>query len=362
LIILEKALNFLSSKQYSGLFFASSVLVSFGILTVTIGGSWDVTNHLLNRPETFFSPPHAILYVGVAIALASTVTKFFSWKNFPDETKSQHAKQVKLAILGIAILVGAGPFDFFWHSTFGLDGLLSPPHLFLIFGMILCSTASITSIVRYSNKKLISNSYTPFHFLIIIGLLAVLLSTSGLFYSLSLPFSDTAHFKFSPDPTFAVVFTTIAFPFLFSSILYLSSSFATYKFGIASIVGVLFLIINAATSIIQNSFLTPTLGFYFLGVTPIVIFDVVLSYISKRKLQYLAGAIPGMCFYFFYFPLITHTYNEVFSHQIVWPSMTALIYFEMLESVFPLVVVPAAIAGILGTIFASKITQKLRLI
>ncbi|MBM3895268.1 MAG: hypothetical protein FJ359_02375 [Thaumarchaeota archaeon] len=355
-----KTISF-TSKQHSWLFFTSSILVSFGVLIVTIGGSWDITNHLLNRPETFFSPPHAILYIGVAIALASTVIKFFSWKNFQNDIKSQHAKQVKLTILGIAILVGAGPFDFFWHSNFGLDGLLSPPHLFLISGMILCSTASMTSIVRHSNKKLSTNSYTPFHFLIIIGLLAVLLSTSGLFYSFSLPFSDTEHFNFNPDPMFAIAFTTIAFPFLFASILYLSSSFVNGKFGIASLVGTLFLIINASTSIAQNSFLIPTLGFYFLGVIPIIIFDAMLSN-SKRKLQYIAGAIPGICFYFFYFPLITHTYNEVFSHQIVWPSMTALIYFEMLESVFPLVVVPAALAGILGTIFASKISQKLRLI
>ena len=352
---MEKTISF-TSKQHSCLFFTSSILVSFGVLIVTIGGSWDITNHLLNRPETFFSPPHAILYIGVAIALASTVIKFFSWKNFQNDTKSQHAKQVKLTILGIAILVGAGPFDFFWHSNFGLDGLLSPPHLFLISGMILCSTASMTSIVRYSNKKLISSSYTPFHFLITIGLLAVLLSTSGLFYTFSLPFSDTKHFNFNPDPMFA-----IAFPFLFSSILYLSSSFVNGKFGVASLVGILFLSINASTSIAQNSFLIPTLGFYFLGVIPIIIFDAMLSN-SKRKLQYISGAIPGICFYFFYFPLITHTYNEVFSHQIVWPSMTALIYFEMLESVFPLVVVPAALAGILGTIFASKISQKLRLI
>jgi len=359
---LEKTINFLARKQYSRLFFVSTILVSFGVLVVTIGGSWDVTNHLLNRPETFFSLPHAILYAGVAIALASTALRFFSWCNLSDEIKFQHGKQVKLTILGIAILVGSGPFDFLWHSNFGLDGLLSPPHLFLIFGMILCSTASMTSIVRYSSNKLILSSYTPFHFLIIVGLLAVLLSISGLFYSLSLPFSDTAHFKFNPDPTFAVAFTTIAFPFLFASILYLSSSFVNRKFGIASIVGTLFLIINASTSIAQNSFLIPTLGFYFLGITPIVIFDVLLSNFSKRKLQYLAGAIPGVSFYFFYFPLITHTYNEIFSHQIVWPSMTSLIYFEMLHSVFPLVVVPAAIAGILGTIFASKITQKLRLI
>ena len=358
---MEKTTNFLAKKQHS-LFFGSALFVSFGILVVTVGGSWDVTNHLLNRPETFFSPPHAILYTGVAIALVNTIIKFLSWQNLSAEIKSQYVQQVKLTILGIAILVGAGPFDFFWHSKFGLDGLLSPPHLFLISGMILCSTASMTSVVRYSNKKITSDSYTPFHFLIIIGLLATLLSISGLFYSLSLPFSNTSFFKFNPDQTFAVIFTTIAFPFLFSSILFLSSSIVNKKFGIASTVGILFLIINASTSIVQNSFLVPTLGFYFLGIIPIVIFDLILANFSKQKLSYLAGAIPGVCFYFFYFPLITHTYNEIFSHELVWPSMTGLIYFEMLDRVFPLVAIPAMIAGILGTIFAGKITQKLRLI
>lgn len=358
---MEKAINFLTKKQHR-LFFGSALFVGFGILIVTVGGSWDVTNHLLNRPETFFSLPHAILYIGVAIALASTVIKFLIWQNLPDEIKSQHVQQVKIGILGMAILVGAGPFDFFWHSKFGLDGLLSPPHLFLISGMILCSAASMTSVVRYSNKKIISDSYTPFHFLIIIGLLATLLSISGLFYSLSLPFSNTAFFKFNPEPTFAVVFTTLAFPFLFSSILFLSSSLVNKKFGIASTVGILFLIINALTSIVQNSFLVPTLGFYFLGIIPVVIFDLILSNFSQRKLLHLAGAIPGVCFYFFYFPLITHTYNAIFSHQLVWLSMTGQIYFEMLGRVFPLVAIPAMIMGILGTIFAGKITQKLRLI
>ncbi len=38
-------------------FVFGSIFVSFGILLVTVGGSWDITNHLLNKPESFFSPP-----------------------------------------------------------------------------------------------------------------------------------------------------------------------------------------------------------------------------------------------------------------------------------------------------------------
>ena len=54
---------------YSQQFFLfGSILTSFGILLVTVGGSWDITNHLLSKPETFFSPPHALMYAGVAIS------------------------------------------------------------------------------------------------------------------------------------------------------------------------------------------------------------------------------------------------------------------------------------------------------
>ena len=32
---------------------------------------WDVASHILNRPETFFTPCHLVLYAGVALGLAA---------------------------------------------------------------------------------------------------------------------------------------------------------------------------------------------------------------------------------------------------------------------------------------------------
>jgi hypothetical protein len=49
------------------------ILVSLGVLLSASSGSWDITNHLLNKPETFFSPPHAGIYIGVAIVLSGSV-------------------------------------------------------------------------------------------------------------------------------------------------------------------------------------------------------------------------------------------------------------------------------------------------
>ena len=107
-----------SVKIYSEkLFFIGSILVSLGILLVTVGGSWDITNHLLNKPESFFSSPHALMYSGVAISLVGVALSFISWRNL-SKKKSVYSKSLKIQLIGIALLIGAGPFDFVWHSNF----------------------------------------------------------------------------------------------------------------------------------------------------------------------------------------------------------------------------------------------------
>src|ERR671939_1564543 len=61
-------------------FLIGCTLVSIGICVSTSGGSWDITNHLLNKPETFFSAPHAILYSGVALAMLGSAVIFQDWR------------------------------------------------------------------------------------------------------------------------------------------------------------------------------------------------------------------------------------------------------------------------------------------
>ena len=49
------------------------LFVSIGVLFTASAGSWDITNHLLNKPESFFSLPHAALYTGVGMVILGSV-------------------------------------------------------------------------------------------------------------------------------------------------------------------------------------------------------------------------------------------------------------------------------------------------
>lgn len=73
-------------------------------------------------------------------------------------------------------------------------------------------------------------------------------------------------------------------------------------------------------------------------------------------MKYLAGAIFGLMFFTIYFPLITHTYNEVLPRsQPVWPSLTTIIYFKMINEISLVLIPLGMIMGVLGVVVSSMI-------
>jgi hypothetical protein len=425
------------------------LLVSAGILLAASAGGWDITNHLLNKPESFFSPPHAALYSGVGLVIIGAILIYIGRsiirgrksRNTTHHTQrlkaviqivsasysSSPPLSVKLVYLGVILLVSAGPFDFVWHSTFGLDGLLSPPHAVLTIGMTLCSIGSflgilstskdlvygtksngrdinakkingyVTNDLPLSDNSRIREIYTTRLYnvslrpaFVIMGILPVWLTISGLIHMATLPFSDTPFFNFNPDPIVAVVIATICFPFLIALILFSSSrlcvnesanlitghkSVTSWKknkgisFGMLSATGLAFIVVNILTSILPNEYLIPTLPFYILNILPFLAADILLSKESlhnrnhnfskqreNKMANYLAGAILGLAFFTLYFPLITHTYNEALPNPgPVWPSLTITIYFKMIDEVSVFIIAPAMIMGIFGVVVASRL-------
>ena len=347
------------------------ILISLGVLLTSSSASWDITNHLINKPETFFSTPHLLLYTGIGVAALGSAIMFVGKRSFANQGKFK--LPMRLVIIGISMVVIAGPFDYNWHVAFGLDGLLSPSHFILTFGLFLASIGALSGLVFARNYSPLLTSQKGGNqieqegkpkqsvvlpgmdnLLSVIGILPLWITATGLLYMFSLPFSDTQSFDFNPDPTFAAIFATIGFPLLLSTILYLSYGL-NYRFGILSITGAAFLLISILTTMIPNEFLVPTISFYFLSIIPFVVADTILSFSKTKSLQYVAGGVLGSCSFMVYYPFITYVYNEVFTHNVVFPSLIAPIYSELMISSYSLLVGPLIAAGILGVVLGRYI-------
>lgn len=386
------------------------IIVSLGILLTASSGSWDISNHLLNRPETFFSPPHAGLYSGVVLVLFGSLATYryhrHSSKMFDINNGKPFPTYLRLLLIGVVMLISAGPLDFAWHTAFGLDGLLSPPHAVLAIGMALCSIGAFLGLISKNNyydrmktktnietmtsevnyftvelKNTVPNDTTTRNkrslLYVIISITAIWITVSGIIHMISLPFSDTDFFKFNPNPILAGLVATLCFPFLVSFILFTSWKI-TKKFGVLSASGLIFIFINLVTTILPNENLVPTIPFYLLNIIPIIMIDVLLSLPAlrtsssississvslsqtrKKIVVVLAGIVLGLTFFMLYFPLITHTYNEVsINPQPVWPSVTASIYFGMIDEMYPILLVSSMAVGILGVVVSSKLTAQ----
>ena len=70
-------LSRLNSKIFSQnifeLYLLIFILATLGSIMQISGTSWDVTSHLMFKPETFFTPSHTLLYSGIGLIIIATV-------------------------------------------------------------------------------------------------------------------------------------------------------------------------------------------------------------------------------------------------------------------------------------------------
>ncbi len=105
-------------------------LHSSAVLIAAVGGAvalfgvyWDDAWHTDRGRDTFWSPPHLVLYAGVA---AATLTVLAAVRR-PSGTAQL------LAVAGGLAVLASAPVDEAWHSAFGRDAVLwSPPHMFVV--------------------------------------------------------------------------------------------------------------------------------------------------------------------------------------------------------------------------------------
>jgi len=332
-----------------------------------IGGtSWDVTSHIMKEPETFFTPSHAVLYTGIGLlTFAAGIGGFVLIRNKEIRRKS-FATGCKLLIIGSMVSLAAGPSDFLWHEAFGVDGLLSPPHIALITGMLINSIAVVLGLARIQYTGLTPSKEKIVRLALIPAFAALWFTMIWYVYMFSLPFSNGENFKFNPNPNVAAFIATISLPFL-SSIVFLTASKAIGWPGGATSVVVLIVGLNSFANVIPTvpSMISFLPWYLIIAIFPALVADLVLKFlpmksnVSIKKSEIIAGAIIGCVFYMFSYPMITWVFSIPLGMDYVAMEGIEAInnltsdFKNSFVSILALTMIPGALMGILGAFVAS---------
>ena len=108
-------------------------LAAVAFLVEMVGGVWDILYHLDGGVEVFWTPPHLLLYGGIAVTFGASANGLL----FARRAGLPAAFQAALGtvLLGGLLKFGAGLFDSWWHAALGVDDALSPPHVLMLVGM-----------------------------------------------------------------------------------------------------------------------------------------------------------------------------------------------------------------------------------
>ena len=390
--------------EYQNLIIVIGLIISFS------GGSWDITFHILSQPESFFSYPHTLVYTGIFIVISIFFINFR--KNISGKNPNQKANCIVL--LGAGLILAAGPFDFSWHLKFGLDGLLSPPHVTLLTGWMLVGLGNlrITNNLVYLNLKKTSskknssvertevnyldsnkNDYedlstdeyannlgkkkinTLLKFQLFLNLSFILLILSGFIYFFSLPFSETQFYNYNPDPLVAFIVYSLGFPLLLSCFLIIIlKNYPDYD-EMVLLVGGFYVAIMLLTQIISNPFLSGYSGYYVLNVIPFVIIYLLNKKQTKKTFTKMTALVSqessskdktekymNSKMYIFYalilailsfticFPLNTYILNEELYGYLVYQNLVSKVYNQLFGDYFIIIMGISIVGGLLGLV------------
>jgi len=113
------------------------------LFAAVVAGTWDAWWHGALGRESFWSPPHVLLYSSVILAIIAGVHGWY---------RTREKIWRKLATL-LVLVPAPAPFDELWHRVFGVENLSSPlivwspPHVVLI-GSIVGSFLMLLPIIR----------------------------------------------------------------------------------------------------------------------------------------------------------------------------------------------------------------------
>lgn len=122
--------------------------VAFGAWMI-VGLFIDGWAHDNNRPESFFTPWHGILYSGFLASTAAAIWSVQRHRRLGGPLRGRIPVGHGLTLASLVVFGVGGVGDLLWHETLGVEvgveALLSPTHLLLLIGGLVLLTAPIRS-------------------------------------------------------------------------------------------------------------------------------------------------------------------------------------------------------------------------
>jgi len=343
-------------------------LVALGVALQVAAANWDIIWHGVVNVESFFTPPHTVLYSGVGLSLIATVAGIVISIKQKSSLKNSFAifhkipNPLKLIALGCLVELFSGQFDNWWHTNFGFDGLLSPPHLMLISGMLLSIVGALigTHLFESSRKFRIISEMICYGILWLISVNFVFMFT--------LPFSEGQYFDFNPSPTAALILGS-TLPSIFTAVIFYSVQNIQFPFRITVVTATLMTIQSSAT-ITSNNYFANLLPLYLLNILVPITLDVISIFIQKNKnisakLDDRKRTIFSIAISFFfvtmYFPWSVNMFKSFFGIDLI--TFESVLIFEQLlwKFIVPILIPVSIISAYLGLLIWKKLCEHSKL-
>jgi hypothetical protein len=402
-----KTLDSHSTGKYSSTILISPIiylLITIGVSLQISGSNWDIVWHGVGNVETFFTPPHSVIYSGVVLAIGSviggTIQAAFRLRQQKNDATwfvlllvpSSLPLSLKIAAIGCILQLTAGPFDFLWHSLFGFDGLLSPPHSVLAVGMLTTALGALIGIYgHYSNHSSKINNISSLSSLfsklsLVVGFAVFLMVAVGMVLMFTLPFSKGQYFDFNPNPLAALVAASVSIPFILGICLFIAARISSsptsnrIPFIFTSIVAVI-MTIQSITTITSNSYFAWLFPVYLLNIIPALVADILIfRYSQKKKADSLLSSkmdnaidikakkwylIATIIVSIFYITLFFPWTIDVFGGYFEPPSSlrTEQFFVQLLiPTILPSVVPVSIVSSLIGSLVAQRLINSRKLI
>ena len=162
--------------------------VLFASAAIVIGLHWDIAWHRAIGRDTFWSPPHVLEQIAAAVAGLLCGWRVIYTSFFAPPVERERAVRWWgifhgplggwVCIWGTIAMITSAPFDDWWHNAYGLDvEILTPPHVFLLLGMVTVQLGAMLMMLAEQNRAAVSGGRTGTIFSASMGLIVLMVAT-----------------------------------------------------------------------------------------------------------------------------------------------------------------------------------------